>query len=48
MYTVYVCIYIVLKLHKEVQKLDKSVDPHGDKIDLSFLLCPSGIHIICT
>ena len=44
------CIYIAYKLPKAVQKLDTydefpvTVNPHEDKIDLSFLLCPSGMY----
>ena len=54
--TVYVhtvCTYIGSRLPKEVQKLNAhkfpaTVSSHDDKIDLSFLLRTSGMHIICT
>ena len=44
------CIYIALKLPKEVQKSDAhevpvTVSSQVNKINLSFLLCPSGMHI---
>ena len=47
---IYVCIYIAIILPQEAQKMDAykfpvNVNPHEDKMDLSVLLCPSGMHI---
>ena len=44
------CIYIAIILPQEAQKVDVykfpvNDNPHEDKMDLSFLLCPSGMHI---